>query len=427
MSEKPHKLGEILRNAREERGIDLARVERDTKIRSRYLSALERSEFRDLPGPVYTKGFLRNYAEYLNLDPEYLLDLYRIESAEALAQRPTAPTMPRPIARRSRALVVTPGAVAAAILTALVVLFVAWLGYEFVTFAGTPELRVTDPPGNAASVTAARYVIRGETVPNARITVEGLAENPTLTAEPDGSFRIPVELVPGSNVITLTANDPVTGRDSPSVRVTILVGREASPSPSPGQLAVTAPEPDASMGSPVPLGGTAGPGTVLTATPSLVEQAPLTFRILNLAGQQVPVEASPPAVPAPVELTAAADGTFSGELPLAPGTWDIAFAAGEGGATETRRVVVAPPAGLSGRLEVSGGISYLEVEEDGVRKAEVSHRNVPAGTAADLGAQRTIRIRAGNAAAVRININGVEIGAMGGSGAVVEWRIERIG
>jgi cytoskeletal protein RodZ len=39
--QESHKLGDVLRAAREERGVDLARVERDTKIRSRYLSALE--------------------------------------------------------------------------------------------------------------------------------------------------------------------------------------------------------------------------------------------------------------------------------------------------------------------------------------------------------------------------------------------------
>jgi hypothetical protein len=51
--------------ARERKGVDLYRAERDTKIRARYLAALERGEYRELPGPVYVKGFLRNYALYL--------------------------------------------------------------------------------------------------------------------------------------------------------------------------------------------------------------------------------------------------------------------------------------------------------------------------------------------------------------------------
>ena len=102
--------------------MDLTRVERDTKIRERYLSALERGEYRELPGAVYTKGFLRNYGAYLGLDPEYLIDLYRLEAPAAAAERPriAGPAAARsPCAARVR-FVVTPGAVVGAILTLLV-------------------------------------------------------------------------------------------------------------------------------------------------------------------------------------------------------------------------------------------------------------------------------------------------------------------
>ena len=63
-------LPERLLAARERKGVDLYRAERDTKIRARYLAALERGDYRELPGAVYTKGFLRNYALYLGLDPD---------------------------------------------------------------------------------------------------------------------------------------------------------------------------------------------------------------------------------------------------------------------------------------------------------------------------------------------------------------------
>src|SRR6188508_3776411 len=72
-------VGETLQLARERKGVDLYRAERDTKIRLRYLSALEDSAYEDLPSPVYTKGFLRNYAIYLGLDPDELLERWRDE------------------------------------------------------------------------------------------------------------------------------------------------------------------------------------------------------------------------------------------------------------------------------------------------------------------------------------------------------------
>ncbi|MEO8251847.1 MAG: helix-turn-helix domain-containing protein [Chloroflexota bacterium] len=230
---EPTKLGEVLRTAREARFIDLARVERDTKIRVQYLSALERGDYRDLPGSVYTRGFLRNYALYLGLDPEYLIDLYRLESGVPV-ERPSMQVRPRPIAaRQGRSLVVSSGAVTAVILTVLVLALVAYVVGEFVIFAGTPDLRVTDPAVDLPAYSGTQYTIRGVTAPNSTIRTEGLRQNPTVKADGKGAFSVTVELVPGANVVTLIANDPLTTRDSASVRRTITVLGGASPTPSP--------------------------------------------------------------------------------------------------------------------------------------------------------------------------------------------------
>ena len=227
------KLGEVLRTAREAKFIDLARVERDTKIRVHYLAALERGDYRVLPAAVYTRGFLRNYGLYLGLDPEYLVDLYRLESGSAV-DRPMAAIRPRPVtARQGRSLVVTSGAVAAVILTVLVLAFVVYLVGEFVTFARTPDLRITDPAGDVAAYTGLAYTIRGVTEPNSAVTTQGLRQNPTTTADGQGAFSLTVQLVPGANVITLTATDPLTGRDSAAVRRTITVVTTANPTPTP--------------------------------------------------------------------------------------------------------------------------------------------------------------------------------------------------
>jgi cytoskeletal protein RodZ len=230
---EPTKLGEVLRTAREAKFIDLARVERDTKIRVRYLSALERGDYRELPPPVYTKGFLRNYGLYLELDPEYLIDLYRLESGLGF-DRPSMSMRPRPMAaRQGRSLVVTSGVVAAVILTVLVVAFIVYIVGEFVTFARTPDLRITDPAGDVAAYSGMEYTVRGITEPNSTITTAGLRQNPTVIADTHGAFSVRVGLVPGANVIILTADDPLTGRKSAAVRRTITVVLQASPTPTP--------------------------------------------------------------------------------------------------------------------------------------------------------------------------------------------------
>ena len=70
-------IGEMLREARMRRRIDMTEVETATKIRGKYLRALENEEWDLLPGPTFVKTFLRTYAEYLDLDPRMLVEEYR--------------------------------------------------------------------------------------------------------------------------------------------------------------------------------------------------------------------------------------------------------------------------------------------------------------------------------------------------------------
>ncbi len=422
---EPTKLGEVLRGAREARFIDLARVERDTKIRARYLSALESGEYRDLPGTVYVKGFLRNYGIYLGLDPEYLIDLYRLEEGGAAFDRAgrNGPIGPRRL-RVPRALVITPGALAAVVLTVLVVAFGIYLVSEFVTFARTPGLRITEPATDVAAWTDTQYTLRGSTEPNATITVDGLGENPTVKADAAGAFVVSVKLVPGANVVTLVANDPLTGRDSSAVRRTInVIG--ASPSSVPGGLVLLAPAEGATFDADsVTVDGSAQPGISLGVSAALVAPPQASFAVVTLSGGKVPIPSLAPSSPTPSVVVVGANGTFSVVMALSPGTWDLSVAIDGSPASVTRRMTVAPR-GLLGTVEVSSASSYLEIDQDGVPLARVSGTTVKAGTSLAVKAAVTLRIRVGNAAAVHITINGVVFGAMGSDGAVVEWRVTR--
>jgi cytoskeleton protein RodZ len=69
-------IGSSLRDARTRRGLELSQVERDTRIRPRYLQALEDERFDLLPGEAYAKGFLRTYADFLGLEGERFVDEY---------------------------------------------------------------------------------------------------------------------------------------------------------------------------------------------------------------------------------------------------------------------------------------------------------------------------------------------------------------
>ncbi len=69
-------IGTTLREARVRRKLTLQQVEEDTKIRVKYLQAMENEDFDVMPGSTYVKGFLRTYATYLGLDARIVLDEY---------------------------------------------------------------------------------------------------------------------------------------------------------------------------------------------------------------------------------------------------------------------------------------------------------------------------------------------------------------
>ena len=70
-------VGQSLREARVGRGIELREAEQETKIRAKYLRAMEDEQWELLPGEPYTRGFLVSYAEFLDLDPDPLVAEYR--------------------------------------------------------------------------------------------------------------------------------------------------------------------------------------------------------------------------------------------------------------------------------------------------------------------------------------------------------------
>jgi cytoskeletal protein RodZ len=122
-------IGTSLREARLRQGLDLADVERATKIRPKYLGALEHEQFELLPAQTYVKGFLRTYAEFLGLDGQLYVDEYN--SRYSTGEDPDVPIRPRRSqagARRNRrwveSSVVLGTLVGIAIVTALVI--AAW-------------------------------------------------------------------------------------------------------------------------------------------------------------------------------------------------------------------------------------------------------------------------------------------------------------
>jgi cytoskeletal protein RodZ len=126
-------IGNSLREARMRQGLEFPRIETETKIRGKYLRALEEEQFEVLPGDTYVKGFLRTYADYLGLDGQLYVDEYnsRFTTAEEPTAAPSTPRRRRARPVESNLVVVALAGIVA--VTVLVVVGLAGIG------SGSPE------------------------------------------------------------------------------------------------------------------------------------------------------------------------------------------------------------------------------------------------------------------------------------------------
>jgi len=142
-------IGETLREARMRRRIDMTEVETATKIRGKYLRALENEEWDLLPGPTFVKSFLRTYAEYLGLDARLLVEEYRQRYERPSTQDLTPFSARRTPARRRRARLASLGPIL--VIAGIVIVLLVSL-YLLGTLGQDDE---TPAPPNQASQTPA--------------------------------------------------------------------------------------------------------------------------------------------------------------------------------------------------------------------------------------------------------------------------------
>jgi len=124
-------LGQLLQEAREQKGVSLEQVEEATRIRQKFLKALEEGNYTALPAEAYVKGFLRNYALYLGLDPEEVLALYEGRDVDGKAA-PSKPGFFEPMDISLAAPSwLTPDLVIGALLIVVLLAFGSWAAWHY--------------------------------------------------------------------------------------------------------------------------------------------------------------------------------------------------------------------------------------------------------------------------------------------------------
>ncbi len=441
-------LPERLIAAREQKGVDLLRAERETKIRARYLAALESGDYGDLPGSVYTKGFLRNYALYLGLDPEDVTRQWKRERGDLLMPAEPVLSVPRPLEAPRQGFTVSPVLVVAALLLVLIAAFGVYIGVQLLRYNKPPTIDVTEPAQAVINVPdgTTSYTLRGTSIAGASITITdpGLSQPYTVTADGAGRWTVDVQLRRGRNEFDVSAVDPETGKPSEST-VKLFITVPVAVVEAPG-LTLDSPAEGARFSNgAIPVNGSTTNAAKVTVTanqiaaqsgsasppPSAKPSATAKPGASTAPGASAspgssasPGPSSTPDV-GPVTVDVAADGSFETPVNLSAGNWEIVVTAvsADGKTTSLSRHVSIDYQGVNVVIQIKGARAWLKVWVDGT----ISPVTGAAGVVYDPGktltftGQHTIEVRTGKSSATYFTVNGESVGRMSTASNPETW------
>ena len=192
------KSGELLKATRLKKGLTLEDVERTTRIRVKFLRALEEGDFDKFHSTAYARGFLKNYCEFLGLDANVMLALFRRETTEQAVK-----ILPQGIiTSESSFFRITP---TRAILFIALIVFAAIIYYlfqEYRGFLGAPVLTV-EKPSEQEVVSEGELKVVGKADGDASVVVNG---EPVSLGE-SGQFVKTIQVFKGETAITIVAKN----------------------------------------------------------------------------------------------------------------------------------------------------------------------------------------------------------------------------
>ncbi len=190
-------LGERLRKVREEAGATLAEAADATGIRQLYLEALEKGAYTEIPGPVYIENFLKRYADFLKVSPEFVIDLYKHQEQKVLKKEYRTKW---PLAEGRQRVIITPRILKFIGISLVVLIGLGYVGFEVMRIFSPPRLTVSSP-GDNLTVSEVTIPVTGSTEPDITLTVNGKQ----IYLDEKGNFSEIVSLQAGLNVITVSA------------------------------------------------------------------------------------------------------------------------------------------------------------------------------------------------------------------------------
>ncbi len=426
-------LPQRLVEARERKGVDLLRAERETKIRARYLAALESGDYADLPGSVYTKGFLRNYALYLGLDPEDVTRQWKRERGDLSIPAEPVLNVPRPIEAPRQGISVSPVLVVAGLLVVLIAAFGVYIGVQLLRYAKAPSIAVTDPAQAVLTVPdgTTSYTLQGTSIAGASVTITdpGLDQPYRVNADDAGKWSADVQLRHGRNEFDVAAVDPQTGKSSDTtVKLFITVPVTVLEAP---QLMLNSPADGSQFSNgAIPVNGTTTNAAKVSVSANRVAAGaaasgkPSATPAPSASATTAPTPVSSPDV-GPVTVDVASDGSFETPLNLSAGDWEVVVTAiSADGKTNTQvRHVSIQYQGVNLVITIKGANAWLKVWVDGTISPVTGAGGVvyDPGKVLTFTAQHSVEVRTGKSSATYFTLNGQNLGHMSSSGNPETW------
>lgn len=201
--------GETLITARNAKDVTLEKISKDLHIKKEDLEALEKEQWQNLPEPAFVKGFVKSYAQYLDLDHDYVLALYR------RAYDPKKNIYKNtPLRGVNKSLFKNPIRFAQLAFLLLVIVFALYIAAQYSFILKSPKLIVTNPPSDQTT-TVPVTLITGQTEKEATISING----DFAPVDAAGNFSFQYKLKEGQNIIEIIAAKNL----SPKSKVTKIV------------------------------------------------------------------------------------------------------------------------------------------------------------------------------------------------------------
>jgi len=192
------KVSELLRETREEKGLDLKEVSSSTKIKEEYLEKIEQGNFTSLPSENYALGFVKNYAKYLEIPLSTVVPLFRREY-DARRSVSIIPEFRKTQSKFRRPFIFSP---LGFVMAAAVLLVGAYIFFQYSSLIFAPKLDI-ESPNNGDVINSNVVEVRGKTDPYATVFID----KDEIYVGIDGTFKKSVYEFSGNATITVIARN----------------------------------------------------------------------------------------------------------------------------------------------------------------------------------------------------------------------------